>query len=240
MKPIATIVTLVSSLLLFSCGNQRFLDTKYHGDVTELIRSGKQYEYTIRPDDKLTLSIWNHDNLSVGSLFSIYNSNEAYGKWVLVDTTGHVNLPQLGMVPVEGMSVRQLADTLTRRYAEYLVDPIIVVKVLNREVTILGEVKSPGNYILEKEVNGLYELIGRAQGLTAYSDVKHVQVIRKDTSYIVNLSQLTPEYSLNLESDDILYIPSKRGKIIDQKAPTIIPFASAITAAAVFFSVFNK
>jgi len=235
------LITLVLSIwLITSCGNQHFLQSSYTGDVTQLIKTSKYYQYTIQSDDKLTLSIWNHDDLSIGSLFSIYNSNESYGKWVVVDSSGYVNLPQLGAVYAKGKSCQQFSDSLSLLFGKYLINPVIVVKVINREVTMLGEVKSPGNYLIEKETNSLYELIGKGEGLTSYANVKRIQLIRNDTSYVLNLAQLGPNYSINIQADDIVYIPAKRGKIIDQKAPTIIPFASAFTAIAVLFSVFNK
>jgi polysaccharide export outer membrane protein len=187
----------------------------------------------------LTISVWDNDNLSVGSLFSIYNSNESYGKWILVDSSGNALLPQIGSIHAAGMNCVQFADSLKKEFSFLLVNPIIVVKVLNREVTVLGEVKSPGNYNIEKEKNLMYELVGKAEGVTPYADLKAVQLVRNDTLYLLNLKK-GKDALINIEAGDLLVFPSKKGKIIDQKAPTIIPFASAFTAFAVLLSVFQK
>ena len=95
----------------------------------ELVKSDTVHYQTIKTDDKISLSIWNHDDMSIGSVFSIYNSNEAYGKWVLVDKAGFVSFPKIGKVKVSGLNCPQAADTLQALFAKYLVDPIIVVKV---------------------------------------------------------------------------------------------------------------
>src|SRR6478752_1117870 len=92
-----------------------------HGDVKELLAevdSGK-YEYIIKPDDKISVSIWNNEEISVGSIFGIYNSNEVYGKWVLVDVLGDVALPKIGKVKLSGLTCKSAADTLIRIYNRF-------------------------------------------------------------------------------------------------------------------------
>src|ERR1700743_3330941 len=63
------------------------------------------YEYRIRKDDKISISCWGHDDLSVGSLYGIYNSNEVYGKWLMVNARGEVNVPKTGSFHIEGLTV---------------------------------------------------------------------------------------------------------------------------------------
>ena len=50
-------------------------------------------------------------------------------------------------------------QTLTTLYSRLIVNPVIVLKVPNREVTVLGEVKSPGTLQLEKEYTSLVEVL---------------------------------------------------------------------------------
>ncbi|MFT6761068.1 MAG: polysaccharide export outer membrane protein [Psychroserpens sp.] len=212
------------------------------GDVTSLMQTGPFYEHYILPDDKISLSIWNHDDLSIGSVFNIYNSNEAYGKWVVVEANGHVQLPKLGNVRMGGLTCSEASEKLSQLYAEYLIDPIVVVKVLNREVTVLGEVRTPGTYILEKERNTLTDLIGKAQGFETYADYKKVQLIRNGISYTIDLTTLDDSMShmLVVETGDIINVPSRNGKTFDRKITTLIPLASVITALGVVASIFLR
>ncbi len=231
---------IIFCLSIFSCKTQYLFESEQQGNLNELmITDTIAYENTIKTDDKVSLSIWNHDDMSIGSVFSIYNSNEAYGKWVLVDANGFVTLPKIGRVALRGQTCSAAADTLTKLYAKYLVSPVIVVKVLNREVTILGEIRTPGTYTLEKESNTLIEIIGKAQGFERYANFKKVQLIRNGISYNIDMTKLTKDmiHSIIVESGDVINIPSKRGKGLDQKAPTLIPFASALTAIVVALSL---
>ena len=43
--------------------------------------------------------------------------------------------------------------------------------------------------------------------------------------------------NINLQSGDIIYIPSSEGKIIDKKAPTLIPLTSLITTLVLIISI---
>lgn len=241
LKNLYHIALIAIVLSLSSCSNQQFLMTKSTGAVTDLLAVQSEVEHVIQSDDKLSLSVWNHDDLSVGSVYSIYNSNESFGKWVLVDKAGFAQLPDVGNVKMAGRTCSEAADYLRTLYAEQINDPVIVVKVLNRKVTVLGEVRTPGSYVLEEEETSLVELLGAAQGMTNYANFKNVRLVRDSVSYTLNLSRMDQQLQQNilLQSGDLVIVSSKRGKTLDLKAPTLIPFASAITAIAIVLSLLN-
>ncbi len=212
---------------------------------TAWFKNDPNYEYCIRKDDKITISVWNHDDLSVGSLYGIYNSNEVYGKWLMVDAAGNIPVPHIGVVNVGGLTIRQAKDTLIKRYSALVVNPVLEVKVLNKDVTVLGEVKTPGNYLLEKENNSLIELIGRAGDFEFYADRKHIQVLRMadglQRKITVNLTGRDQKFETNIQlhPHDIVVIPSRRGKMWDKKSGSVIPVASVISALALVFNFFR-
>ncbi|MFN8711558.1 MAG: response regulator [Bacteroidota bacterium] len=220
------------------------LSTLVVGD-TAWFKNDPNYEYSIRQDDKITISVWNHDDLSVGSLYGIYNSNEVYGKWLMVDAAGNIPVPHIGVVNVGGLTIRQAKDTLVKRYSALVVNPVLEVKVLNKDVTVLGEVKTPGNYLLEKENNSLVELIGRAGDFEFYADRKHIQVLRMadglQRKITVNLTGRDQKFETNIQlhPHDIVVIPSRRGKMWDKKSGSVIPVASVISALALVFNFFR-
>ena len=235
-------IIIACSVLFYSCATQNLFQSKtskYKGIDSTLVIS-KQHTHLIKPDDKINISIWNHDDLSVGSIFGIYNSNEVYGKWVLINKDGKTKLPKLGLIHLEGLTTGEAAEKLKTLYATYIKNPIIVIKVLNREVIILGEVLNPGTYLLEKEENTLFEIIGKAGGLNFYGDKKKVKFIRESKEHILDLTKME-DFELNniiVQSGDLIYIPTKKGKMIDKKSPTLIPFTSIATTLAIIFSLF--
>lgn len=228
-----------TAIVLMSCSTHNLMESKFkQSEQTHEILMDSVYVYHVRKDDKISVSIWGHDDLSVGSIFSIYNSNEVYGKWVLVDENGFVILPKIGKVQAEGLTIKELVKKLEERYSTFIIDPVISVKILNREVTVLGEVRNQGPLLLEKETNTVYEILGRAGGLEFYANKKNIQLIRGGIAYSLDLTQDVQH--IVVRPNDIIHVPTRKGKMIDKKAPTIIPFTSAITALAVIVSFLNK
>jgi polysaccharide export outer membrane protein len=227
------------AVLLQSCATQNLFtsgpEEQYKIDALLISKT----ESRLKPDDKISVSIWGHDNLSVGSVFGIYSSNEVYGKWVLINQKGEAVLPRIGAVCLAGLTKEEAVTTLKELYGKFIIDPIIVVKILNREVTVLGEIVTPGNYLLEKDRNTLFEVIGRAGGLNFYANKKKIKLIRYNHEFHFDLTKMD-EFALNninLQSGDIIYIPSSEGKIIDKKAPTLIPLTSLITTLVLIISI---
>lgn len=205
--------------------------------------ASRNYEYIIQPEDKLSVSIWGHDDLSVGSVFGIYNSNEVYGKWVLVDKEGRVSLPQLGQVKVANLTTRQLTDSLKVQYSKFIQKPIIVVKVLNKRVSLLGAVKQASSVILDEDQIPLLDLLAKAEGFDYYADRSQLKLVRKKeglpVEYIIDLTQMeTYEQSnIMIRPGDVIYVPNKNGKAFDKKSNRMVPFLGVISSIAVLISV---
>lgn len=202
------------------------------------------YAYRLHKDDKINLSVWDNDDLSVGSIYGIYNSNEVYGKWLMLDDSGYVAIPKLGNVNLAGFTAAEVKAKLTTAFKKWIVNPVVDVKVMNKEVTILGELKTPGKYAVEKESNTLLEVIGMAGDFDFYANKKQVQVIRivnsQPVAYTVNLTEMSQYTAANVQihPGDIIYVPSRKGKHWDKRAgSTIVPIASAISSAVLLSKI---
>ena len=211
-------------------------------DLDSIFLPEGNYEYHIRKDDKITVSIWGQDDLSVGSTYGIYNSNEVYGKWLMVDAKGNIEIPKIGTVHVEKMTIIQLKDTLGERFGEWIKNPVVDIKILNREITVLGEVRDPQVIPVDKEKNTLMEMISRCKGFETYANAKNIKVMRQvgEDVYVANID-LTEKgdylrKNINIYPGDVVVIPSKKNKEFDRRVSIIIPFATAITAAAILFN----
>jgi len=204
----------------------------------------KNYQYHIRKDDKITISVWGQDDISVGSTYGIYNSNEVYGKWLMVDAKGNVEIPKIGTFHVEKMTMIQLKDTLKTIYSEWIKTPVIDIKVLNREITVLGEVRDPQVINVDKERNTLMDMIARCKGLEFYANPKYVKVLRQVGEHVhvanIDLSKGGDilKRNINLYPGDVVVVPSKKYKEFDKRVSTIIPFTTALTSAAIFMGAF--
>ena len=202
------------------------------------------YQYEIRKDDKISISVWGQDELSVGSTYGIYNSNEVYGKWLMVDANGNISVPKIGEMNVLCMTTVELKDTLTARLSKWVVNPIVDVKVLNKQITVMGEVCTPSVLKVDKDQNMLMEMIARCEGFAPYANIKYVKVLRQSGEHVIvaniDLSESGNYVYKNIQllPGDIVVVPSKRYKEFDRRITVIIPFTTAITAAAILVTAF--
>lgn len=227
--------------LLGSCTQNLFV-TKKPLPPPAALAVGADYQYRLRKDDKISISVWEHDELSMGSVYSLYSVNENEGKWVLVDASGNLNVPKIGRYRVEGLTVPEAEAQLEKVMSKWVVNPQITLKVLNLQTTVLGEVNAPGNQRLEKERNTLVEVLGKAGDFGIYADKRRVKVLRQNAAGTqateINLLTMSgfERDNLTILPGDVVYVPSKNGKQFDRKSPTILGVASIIST---FFIVFR-
>lgn len=216
--------------------DKRFVDSIFHYDPN--------YQYKIRSNDKISISVWGQDELSVGSLYGIYNSNEVYGKWLMVDINGNIEIPKLGTTKVINMSVVELKEFLKNKLSEWISNPVIDVKILNKEISVLGEVRTPNTFVIDKDYCSLLEIMSKAGGFEFYANLRKIKILRQEGSNVrVTNIDLTKgkDYlakNISLHPGDLVIVPSKKYKEFDKRVSTIIPFTTTISAAAILLTLF--
>lgn len=147
------------------------------------------------------------------------NTVAAQGQTYQVEEDGTVTLPALGHIQVAGLTRPQATKLIEDLYRKTLLkDPIIELKVVNLKVTLLGEVKAPGNFPLTKDNTTLVEIIGQAGGLTPQANEKNVKIIRgknKNQVTIINLGDLSSitDPRTILQNGDVIYVAQNKRAI---------------------------
>jgi polysaccharide export outer membrane protein len=240
----AIIKILLLSLVFTSCKTENLLVSKKPAADQAVFLYDSTYQYKIRKDDKLSISVWGEDNLSVGSVYGIYNSNEVYGKWLMVDANGIIEIPKIGPTVVLDKTVPELREELRTSLKKWLVNPIVDVKVLNKEIIILGEVKNPSTINIDKDHVSLFEMISKSGGFDFYANLKSIKILRQvgNQVKITNLDLTTdndvPNTNIQLHPGDVVIVPSKKNKEFDKRIATIIPLTTTLTTAAILFGLF--
>jgi polysaccharide export outer membrane protein len=236
--------TLAVVLLFTSCRTYNLIENKTGPMDKAVFSYDENYQYKIRKDDKISISVWGEDNLSVGSVYGIYNSNEVYGKWLLVDADGNIEVPKIGTKNVVGKTVPELKEEIKKELTKWLVTPVVDVKVLNKEITILGEVRNPNTIQVDKDKNNLFELISKTGGFDFYANLKSIKILRQEgvnvkvTNIDLTISDDILNTNILLHPGDIVIVPSKKNKEFDKRISTIIPFTTTVSAAAIIMGLF--
>ncbi len=172
--------------------------------------SNEQYEYKIMPNNRLSILIFNHPELSTRDVRAQVAPADERGALVAGD--GTVSLPLIGVVRVAGLTERECADLLTREYARYLKNAHVTVEVLNKRVIVLGEVKQPGQVNIIEDTTNILEALGRSGGLTDYAKRDKILIIRGTArNPVVNTIDLTSVSALTggglrLYPNDVVYV----------------------------------
>jgi len=212
-----TYIILTSVLVsLVSCSSNKIL-FKNIPDNTSI----KIPEAVITIGDMIDINISSLNNLST-SIFSARQSMDKIGTirnaearkldGYLVDSSGNVDIPIIGIVKASGMTCSSLSKSIKKDIKEYVLNPNVRIKILNFRVSILGEVSKPGTIEVINQNISFTELISRAGDLKKNADPTKVMLLRNvnnriETKYL----DLTSNEFLNskyyyLKQNDVVYV----------------------------------
>lgn len=140
---------------------------------------------------------------------------------VSVSVDGKMYVPTAGIFQVNGFTLAAFKDILDKRlrplYSDYHID-IMMLKPKTVYISLIGEVKAPGNYALSA-LNSVLDAIVMAGGPTEKGSLRDVQVYRGD-SLIAHIDLykflLTPkgQHHFYLQNIDKIYVPVVRSSIV--------------------------
>ena len=136
---------------------------------------------------------------------------------VKVRPDGRFSFDLIGDVDAAGRTTGEIAQEIDRRMSQYRNAPstsISLVLPASTAVTVLGEVKTPSSFPLERPLR-LSEAVARAGGVTNLAAASRVRVIRhpKDAQavlYLVNLDQIDEgkaETNMLVQPGDLIFVP---------------------------------
>jgi polysaccharide biosynthesis/export protein len=217
-------------ILVTSCTNTRKSVYFYNVQDTTFLPRGPEIETPIQPNDILSITVSSLNaeasamfnptiNYNVRSTTVTGNSNEAGG--YLVDPEGYIQFPVLGNIKASGLTKEELRDKITNMILskKLLVDPLVDIRYLNFEVTVLGEVNHPTVITVPSEKISLLKALGLAGDLTIYGKRENVLLIReengvKKTRHInLNSSDFFDSPYYYLQPNDVVYVEPDKAKI---------------------------
>jgi polysaccharide export outer membrane protein len=188
-QSIRTVAMLLLIVVSFaSCRSAK--DIAYFQDepITEVSIENFNYELTYKTDDLLTIDVSALDpdvvrpfNLSAVSYSESVISAQGTLKMqtYLIDNDGNIQFPVLGTIKIGGLTRTEATASLKKMLTEYIVNPIVNIRLANFTISVLGEVNNPGTFTIQDERITLPEALGLASDLTIYGKRKNVLLIRE-------------------------------------------------------------
>lgn len=224
-----TLLFLISLFLIVSCVNTKSIgylksakETTYQVDASP--------EALIQKNDILSITITSL-NADASIVFNtsnnhVLNSSASNGSVIqsggyLVNSDGYIQLPILGNVMASGITKKELRNRISEAILSQrlLVDPIVTIRHMNYEVTVIGEVGRPSVINVPNEKISILKALGLAGDITIYGKRDNVLVIRE-----VNGQKTLTRLDLNSQSilnspyyylmpNDIVYVEPNKNKL---------------------------
>ena len=218
------------ALLLLSCSSPKntnlFQTIPYNSEIKTLIT--KDFEHKVKADDLLSITI-----VSPSEEAKNYNT---FSDGYLVDKNGNIQLYKIGDVKVEGLTVAQVKDRVTKLLVpDYFNQASVAVRFRNHKIVVIGEVASQGVVKMETEHISIVEALATQGGLTPNSRRDNILVIRNTESgklfYRINLldgSVFNSDFYY-LQANDIVYVEPIR-RPISEATRDYLPIFAALTS----------
>ena len=217
---------LILLLTMFSCKpkeNMVYME-KEKNIAESKINQAVFYGAHIQSGDVLEIKVTAFDENAVRP-FNLYSMNNSTStgqlngqtaqlapQGYLVDNEGFIYFPVLGKLYIKGMTLAQLRADLEKRLLTYLAEPLVSIKQLNFNVTVLGEVKNPGQHTSASDKITLLQALGLAGDMTDYGNRTNVKLIREEEgiskTYVIDFTDknITSSPYYYMQQNDVLYV----------------------------------
>ena len=235
MKKMAGLILgLLLAFLLVSC--QAYKKVPYLQDtafVNDTKQSVRQTGVKVMPKDLLTIAV-SCSTPELAAPFNLVNSGTASGmegktvghgtassalQQYLVDNQGNINFPVLGEIHVGGLTKLEIENLIIDKLKVYLKEvPLVTVRIVNYRISVLGEVTSPGSFVVSNEKINLLEALAMAGDLTIYGRRDRVAVIREKDGkrrilyHDLRSSDIFQSPCYYLQQNDIIYVTPNKTK----------------------------
>lgn len=216
--------------LFSSCVDTRNISYFNKAKEAVYVSNMEQPDGLIQKNDILDIDI-SSLNVEASALFNQTNGS-SNGKSVsgpnalqysgyLVNENGFIQLPMLGNIMAASKSKAELRDHIVAMITErkLLIDPIVTIRHLNFEVTVIGEVARPSVIPVPSEKISLVKALGLAGDITIYGKKDNVLLIREaNGKKMIRRINLNAASFLNspyyyLQPNDIVYVEPNKNKL---------------------------
>lgn len=183
-----------------------------------VIKIGDKIAILVSGQDKTVTAPYNQTLFEVGSGGGYSSDPEKTTIPYYVDENGNIDFPKIGLIHVAGMTTRELRDYIRSEITKDVKDATVYVNIMNFKIHIMGEVRTPGWYVIDADKpTTIFQALSKAGDLALTAQREGVIVLREEngvqTHYILDLRSTevfdSPAYFVQ-QNDVIMVQPSAR------------------------------
>ena len=236
MKKKTWLGSLLLVLLFASCSSVKKMTYVQDLNYFTSYPVNEQAEIKVQQNDKLSITVTCKSpelalpfNISNGAQGVHISENGEFApsvnastdaKGYVVSKDGNIDFPILGKLHVQGLTLAEVKKLIEDRIMEknYIRDPLVLVDIMNFQITMLGEVAKKGNYTIKNNHVNLLEAIAMAGDLTTSAKTDEVMVIRTENgqrkAYPHNLRsrEFYDSPAFHLQQNDVVYVKPNKVK----------------------------
>jgi polysaccharide export outer membrane protein len=226
---IKQVFILLAIIVLGSCASKQEIVYFQDEPVNTELTMTNNYEIKFKPADMLTIDISAQEPSAVMPFLltpvaqninnSLNVSNNLRVQTYLIDINGNIEFPVLGTLKMQDLSRVEATEMLKVKLTEYIVDPIVNIRLVNFTVTVLGEVNKPGTFTIQNERLSLNDALGLAGDLTIYGKRNNVLLIRevdgqkRYAKFDLNSVNVVNSPNYYLTQNDVIYIEPNNARV---------------------------
>lgn len=226
--------------------------SKYYEIVSpDSLPREREEDYRLTIDDKITLTVSPNNGKQIIEGITNTGENKSNASAAFrnmeytIRTDGFINLPLIGDVKLNGLTIKQTEDTLKQRFSEFYIDPFLMVTVVNKRVIVFPGGGGDAKVVyLENNNTRLMQVLAEAGGVSPRGKAKSIKLMRfvdnKRIIVPIDLSTLDglAYADIIVQGNDYIYIePNPR--VMREVLQQATPFFSFVTSILLLFNYFK-
>ena len=137
---------------------------------------------------------------------TLMNPTYLYLNSYMVDDEGYINISFIDRMFVKGMTLEEVKKKIQKTLNDYFKETTVSVKLVSFQVSVIGEVNSPGNFTIDKDQINILQAISMAGGFKDFGNNKKITLVRQ-----------------TLKGSDIFYLDLSNKKILESDYFYLLP-----------------
>jgi len=227
----------IVAVLLFACtpmkkvvylNQESEINIEAPTPVKHLLQAGDVLHVKILGVQEESFNIFNIENNANNAQTTSAN---LFMNGFTINSKGFIEVPTIGSVEIAGLTIEEAKNKIQSKADKFLINSTVIVKHINFEITVLGEVNRPGTYTVYKDNMTIFEALGLAGDITDFGDRTAIKRVRGTQVDVLNITQqgVLGSSDFYLKANDVIYVdPLNSVRMRNSKAQIYLSAISSI------------